>query len=92
MYNEVFDPKRIVRPSKYRGCVREENKFRPDEQFLLRDHPSKTMRLKQSYAHRKPPLLVCNRCDGESFQVANEDHLTVIRCINCLWEAIIHDG
>lgn len=90
--SDVFDPKRIVRPSRCIGQARESDAIRYNEPFLLRDHPSKKMRLKQSYAHRKPPLLVCNRCDGESFQVANEEHLTVIRCVKCLWEAVIHDG
>lgn len=39
-----------------------------------------------------PTRKVCARCGGSEFHIATARFLTAIRCVECRWEAIEHQG
>lgn len=36
--------------------------------------------------------LRCKMCGGNHFFVGKKPYCTAIKCVNCLWEGIIHSG
>jgi len=36
--------------------------------------------------------VVCRGCGGDRFQVGSGEWVTAIKCVNCGWERVIHDG
>lgn len=47
---------------------------------------------KQTYEDETVRSVVCKKCRGDVFHVAQGSYLTVIKCITCEWEAEIHEG
>lgn len=36
--------------------------------------------------------IICAVCGGDKFEVGIQDYATIIRCVTCRWELIIHEG
>jgi len=48
--------------------------------------------LGQTYDDKPAEKIVCVKCGSDRFEVGSGHCLTVLRCPNCRWEAICHEG
>lgn len=48
----------------------------------------------QSYVDKPATQIKCSICGSDKFHVAENEHdyWTGIKCVNCEWESMIHDG
>lgn len=47
---------------------------------------------KQIYESVPARTIYCRKCGGRDFHVGSGDWLTVVKCVKCLIEVVVHDG
>jgi hypothetical protein len=65
-------------------------KYNPDD--LTEQIDDETFHIGQCYEDDAARVLRCTKCKSREFNVGQGSYFTAIRCVNCHWEACIHDG
>ena len=52
----------------------------------------KEFHIGQCYDKQPAKQIMCKKCGGNKFHVAQGSYYTAIRCSHCMWEMCIHDG
>lgn len=76
---EVYDPKNVVLGDKWKPLY-------TDKEVRFNVHPE---------GYKEPPVLhgvKCAICGSDKFNLGTGDYCTAIKCPNCEYEMVIHEG
>lgn len=63
-----------------------------NDEMLQWDPDADRWHIGQCYVIEKARQVMCAKCKGNRFQVAQSDYWTGIKCERCGWELCVHEG
>lgn len=66
--------------------------WKADDDFVNFNKEDNTFHIGQSYEKKAVTSLECKSCGGKEFNVGSGHCYTAIRCPNCKWEVLLHEG